>query len=80
MYDNKLLTKVYTKVDFLKLTDQAKLEEIYEKLPPVMDRFEGRPQESYLLTQIYNYVNRTLNPQATTSSNGSYSQGLIEAL
>lgn len=81
MYDNKLLTAVYTRVDFLKLTDKAKLEEIALKLPPVMDRFEDRPQESYLLTQIYNYVDHALNPQAASSpSNGKYSQGLIEAL
>jgi len=81
MYDNKLLTAVYTRVDFLKLTDPAKLEEISLKLAPVMDRFEDRPQESYLLTQIYNYVDHALNPQtSSSSSNGKYSQGLIEAL
>ena len=80
MYDNKLLSAVYTRVDFLKLTDPAKLEEISLKLAPVMDRFEDRPQESYLLTQIYNYVDRALNPQAPTTSNWKYSQGLIEAL
>lgn len=77
--DSKLLSAIYAKVDMLKATDREKLEDIYGKLPPVMSRFEGRPQESYLLNKIYTYVDRALYPQVATTQ-GAYSAGLIEAL
>lgn len=82
MTDTKLLDAVYERVDYLKLTDNGRLVEILGKLPSVIDRFEGRPQESFLLTQIYNYVDLTLNPRNAQqpSNDWNYSEGMIEAL
>lgn len=80
--DTKLLNAVYTQVDYLKLTDADKLEEIYVKLTPVMDRFADKPHESFLLARIYSYVDRAINPMPAhqVASTNGYSNGLIEAL
>lgn len=78
-YDTKVLNVIYGKVDIIKLTDPERLTTIHEQFPPLIERFSDMPQENYILTKIFSYIDRLLYPQVASSST-TYSPGLIEAL
>ncbi len=81
--DTKLLNTIYGKVDFLKLTDPEKLTDIYERFPPVIERFGTTTREHFILNEIYLYIDHILFPdkvQPSTPSDSDYSDSMIEAL
>ena len=64
--DQILLQNVYQKIDQIKIKNPPKLERIEKKLPALFLLFKPQSQESYILHEIYKYI-QSVNKSVFTS-------------